>query len=246
MLEVALPSLRRPEIFWWDSRANSRSSFHAASSTFELILIAAILTCQDMSRSVPLQVLARWSSEFWPTRLAALALHPLLNPPRLRASPVHANISRRLIKSPKLYFFDVGLASCLPGIENKKQISAHPLMGALFENLVVIEALKHRYNRGLRSNLNFYRDSAGNEVDLVCSFADRQVGIEIKAGATVSSSFFDGLRRLSEALPEPLSSKMIVHGGDQEFNREGVVIANPRGFASRLFQVERSLQAVDT
>ena len=160
--------------------------------------------------------------------------------------PLHANISKRLIKSPKLYFFDVGLASYLLGIENKKQIFTHPLKGALFENLVIVEALKNRYNRGLRSNLHFYRDSGGHEVDLVCDVAGRQVGVEIKAGATVRSSFFNGLRRLSEALPRPLGEQMLVHGGDQEFTREGVIVTHPRGFSSQLLQVEKSLQAADT
>lgn len=157
--------------------------------------------------------------------------------------PLHANISKRLIKSPKLYFFDVGLAAYLLGIENKNQIFTHPLKGALFENLVVVEALKHRYNRGLRSNLHFYRDSTGNEVDLVCSFADRHVGIEIKAGATVSSDFFDGLRQLSAALPEPLAARMLVHGGEQESTREGVVVTSPRRFAGQLSRIEKSSQA---
>ena len=159
---------------------------------------------------------------------------------------LHAKISKRLIKSPKLYFFDVGLATYLLGIENKNQIYTHPLKGGLFENLVVVEALKHRYNRGLRSNLLFYRDSAGNEVDLVCSFADRKIGIEIKAGATVTGSFFDGLHRLSRALPEPLASTMLVHGGDREFTQEGVIVTNPRGFASRLLEVEEGLQGSDS
>jgi len=160
--------------------------------------------------------------------------------------PLHANISKRLIKSPKLYFFDVGLAAYLLGIENKKQIFTHPLKGSLFENLVVIEALKHRYNRGRRSNLHFYRDSAGNEVDLVLSYADLHVGIEIKAGTTVGGGFFDGLHRLSKALPEPLASQMLVHGGDQEFTREGVIVTSPRGFTPRLSQVEEGLQGSDS
>jgi predicted AAA+ superfamily ATPase len=156
--------------------------------------------------------------------------------------PLHANISKRLIKSPKLYFFDVGLAAYLLGIESENQIFTHPLKGALFENLVVIEALKHRYNLGRRSNLHFYRDSAGNEVDLVLSLAGRQVGVEIKAGATISSSFFEGLRRLSAALPEPLSARMLVYGGNQELKREGVIVTAPRGFAPRLVEVEEGLQ----
>ena len=160
--------------------------------------------------------------------------------------PLHANISKRLIKSPKLYFFDVGLAAYLLGIENKKQIFTHPLKGSLFENLVVIEALKHRYNRGRRSNLNFYRDNVGNEVDLVLSYANRHVGIEIKAGTTVSGGFFDGLRRLSTALPEPLASQLLVHGGDSEFTREGIFVTNPRQFIPRLVRVEEDLETPDS
>ncbi len=148
--------------------------------------------------------------------------------------PLHANLSKRLIKSPKLYFCDVGLAAYLLGIENPRQIFSHPLKGALFENLVVLEALKHRYNQGLRSNLYFYRDSGGNEVDLVCSFADRQVGIEIKAGATISSDFFTGLRKLSAALPHPLAAQLLVHAGDREYTREGVIVTHPRGLDAQL------------
>ena len=75
--------------------------------------------------------------------------------------PFHANIRKRLIKSPKLYFCDVGLASYLIGIEDPKQLVTHPLRGALFENLVVAEALKHRLNRGRQPNLSFFRDARG-------------------------------------------------------------------------------------
>ena len=157
--------------------------------------------------------------------------------------PLHANISKRLIKSPKLFFVDVGLAAYLLGIEHKSQIFTHPLKGGLFENLVVIEALKYRYNRGLRSNLHFYRDSAGHEVDLVCAFANHLVGIEAKAGSTVSGSFFDGLRRLSDTLPAPLAASVVVHGGDREFLREGVVVTHPRGFVPKLREIEQRLQA---
>ena len=75
--------------------------------------------------------------------------------------PYHANIRKRLVKSPKLYFYDVGLASYLIGIENAEQVITHPLRGPLFENMVVMETLKHRFNRGRESNLSFFRDSQG-------------------------------------------------------------------------------------
>jgi len=155
--------------------------------------------------------------------------------------PLHANLSKRLIKSPKLYFYDVGLAAYLLGIENERQIFTHPLKGGLFENLIVMEVLKHRYNRGLRSNLHFYRDRAGNEVDLVCSFADKLVGIEIKAGATVSGDSFKGLRRFSDALTPPLAGQMLVHAGDREYTREGVIVTHPRGLIDQLSRIEDEL-----
>lgn len=160
-------------------------------------------------------------------------------------TPLHANISKRLIKSPKLYFFDVGLAANLLGIENSKQIFTHPLKGALFENLIVLEALKHRYNHGRRSNLSFYRDSHGNEVDLICSYANRQLGIEIKSGATVASDYFKGLRNLRKTLPESLAAQMLVYGGTEEFTREGTTVTHPRGFINQLAMVENRLLAGD-
>ena len=81
--------------------------------------------------------------------------------------PFHANIRKRLIKSPKFYFYDVGLASYLNGIERPEQIATHPLRGPLFENAVVAEALKHRFNRGREHNLSFFRDAQGLECDLL-------------------------------------------------------------------------------
>lgn len=78
--------------------------------------------------------------------------------------PYFSNISKRLVKSPKLYFYDVGLAAFLLGIENDKQISRDPLRGNLFENMVIAETLKHRFNSGKKSNIYFYRDSKGNKL----------------------------------------------------------------------------------
>jgi predicted AAA+ superfamily ATPase len=105
-------------------------------------------------------------------------------------SPYLANLAKRLVKSPKLYFYDVGLAAYLLGIEQPQQLLAHPLRGGLFENLVILEALKYRYNQGKRSNLHFYRDSSGHEIDLIYALADRFLAIEIKSSETLSSHFF--------------------------------------------------------
>lgn len=114
--------------------------------------------------------------------------------------PWYANISKRLIKSPKLYFYDVGLASYLLGLENEKQVSRDPLRGNLFENMVVMEALKYRYNRGRRSNLFFYRESNGNEIDLLAENGRDLCAVEIKSGATVNPDYFKSLRHFVKAV----------------------------------------------
>jgi predicted AAA+ superfamily ATPase len=155
--------------------------------------------------------------------------------------PFHASLSKRLIKSPKLYFYDVGLASYLLGIETPRQVTTHPLKGPLFENLVVMEALKHRFNHGRRSNLSFYRDSSGVEVDLIYGLADRLLAVEIKAGETVSSSFFSSLRKLRTYLPEQVAGEILVHGGDTEAVRDHVRVTGPIGFVPTLAGLEQAV-----
>lgn len=141
-----------------------------------------------------------------------------------RLPPFHANLRRRLIKSPKLYFYDVGLASYLIGIERPEQIVTHPLRGPLFENMVVVEALKYRYNLGRPHNLSFFRDSRGLECDLLFKAASQMAAIEIKAGATVGRDFFDSLEAVSRAVPG-ISMKAVVYGGaDRQSRSAGEVV----------------------
>ena len=138
--------------------------------------------------------------------------------------PFSANIRKRLVKSPKLYFYDVGLASHLIGIEHAGQISTHPLRGPLFENAVVVEALKHRFHRGRRSNLSFFRDTRGLECDLLYENGNGLGAIEIKSGATIASDYFDALNRITKVLPQ-ISSKAVVYGGaDRQSRRDGEVV----------------------
>jgi len=155
--------------------------------------------------------------------------------------PFHANLSKRLVKSPKLYFYDVGLATYLLGIETPQQIATHPLRGALFENLVVVEALKHRFNLGRRSNLSFFRDRTGNEVDLVYALAEKMIAVEIKAGQTVSGSFLSILHSLDRMLPGAVVGKVLVHGAEADAVREGVHITGPIGFARTLSRLEAAM-----
>ena len=138
--------------------------------------------------------------------------------------PFYANIRKRLIKSPKLYFYDVGLASHLIGIEHAGQMSTHPLRGPLFENAVVVEALKHRFNRGRRSNLSFFRDIRGLECDLLYENGNGLGAIEIKSGATIASDYFDALNRIAKVLPQ-ISAKAVVYGGaDRQSRQNGEVV----------------------
>ena len=141
-----------------------------------------------------------------------------------RLQPHYTNMRKRLVKSPKLYFYDVGLASYLIGIQNAGQIATHPLRGALFENAVVSEVLKHRFNRGRRSNLSFFRDSNGLECDLFYETARGFGAVEIKSGATVASDYFFALNRVAEVVPE-IWSKAIVYGGTSTQSRTDALVS---------------------
>ncbi len=129
--------------------------------------------------------------------------------------PWHANIAKRQVKTPKLYFYDVGLAAYLLGAEHEVHISRHPLRGNLFENLIVVEALKYRFNRGLRNNLYFWRDAKGNEVDLVVEAGPDVMPVEIKAGATVTGDYFKGLLTFVDRLKTPPMARSLVYGGTE-------------------------------
>jgi len=152
--------------------------------------------------------------------------------------PFDANIRKRLIKSPKFYFYDVGLASYLIGIENKEQVATHPLRGALFENMVVAEALKHRFNRGRRSNLSFFRDSRGLECDIFYETGHGIGAIEVKSGSTVASDYCDSLNRIADLIPN-ISAKAVVYGGTARQSRDdcGIVPLSDLGGALERFDV---------
>ena len=156
--------------------------------------------------------------------------------------PHHANIRKRLVKSPKLYFYDVGLASYLIGIGHAEQIATHPLRGALFENAVVAETLKHRFNRGLRSNLSFFRDARGLECDLLYEAGPGIGAIEIKAGATVASDFFQSLNRVAELVPG-VSFKAVVYGGASRQSRNDCEVTPLNHLAELLEGFDGSLDS---
>jgi len=152
--------------------------------------------------------------------------------------PWHTNISKRQVKTPKLYFYDVGLASYLLGIEKESHVNRHPLRGNLFENMVVIEALKYRYHHGKRSNLYFWRDAKGNEVDLLIESGGDIAIVGIKSGATISSDYFKGLRTFTSRLASPVGACALVYDGDERQQRSDVTIWRTRDIGKMMHGLE--------
>jgi uncharacterized protein len=131
-----------------------------------------------------------------------------------RLSPHFNNFSKRLTKSPKLYFYDVGLASYLLGITNKSQLNAHPLRGSLFETLVVSELIKARFNEVKNNNLYYFRDSAGREVDVILDYPLGVRPIEIKASETLHNDFFKNIKYY-KTLNKEARKGVVVYAGDR-------------------------------
>ncbi len=126
----------------------------------------------------------------------------------------YENFGKRLIKNQKLYFTEVGLATWLLGIRDPGQVARDPLFGGLFENMVVLEALKARFNAGLDSELYFFRDSAGTEVDLLFRQShDHLVPIEIKGGMTWNKEFAKNILKLRQLSPK-FTGGFVVYAGD--------------------------------
>lgn len=127
--------------------------------------------------------------------------------------PYHENFGKRVIKSPKYYFMDTGLLCFLLGIENSQQVSRDPLIGQLFENLVVMDLVKNIYNKGKSGGLYFYRDSNGMEIDVLLQQGRKLIPIEIKSSSTYRPELLKGLKRFTE-LSDAIESGFLVYGGD--------------------------------
>jgi predicted AAA+ superfamily ATPase len=141
--------------------------------------------------------------------------------------PWFANLGKRLTKSPKLYFYDVGLAAWLMGITEQTHLASHPLRGHLFENLVVMEFVKHAEHHGERARLHFWRDSNGVEVDLLVenNMPPGTVGmVEIKSGQTFSTDALVPLQKVSALLGNAVQRHMLVYGGAEAYMRSGVEV----------------------
>lgn len=138
--------------------------------------------------------------------------------------PHHRNFGKRLIKSPKLYFHDPGLASHLLGVESEGVLHSHSARGALFETLIVNEFLKVRWHRGMPSNITFWRDNIGTEVDLVIESGETLTPVEIKAGQTFSADYVASLTHWTRYAGALAGQPHVVYAGQHSYDREGVSV----------------------
>ena len=133
-----------------------------------------------------------------------------------RLQPYFENFGKRVIKSSKIYFTDVGLASYLLDIENITQIKRDPLRGALFENMVILELMKFRLNQGKSPNLYFYRDNHRNEVDVIFKHGHKLLPIEIKSAQTFNNSFLKNIKFYHKIAGDRAQISYIIYAGEQQ------------------------------
>ncbi len=138
--------------------------------------------------------------------------------------PHHENFNKRIIKSPKLYFYDVGLATWLLNISSSEQLITHASRGALFENWVISELIKQRYNQGKSSNLYFWRDNTGNEVDVLIDQGEKLFPIEIKSGKTVTKDYFKNLNKYMGFAQDKAKKPALIYAGNTGQNRQNCTV----------------------
>jgi predicted AAA+ superfamily ATPase len=128
--------------------------------------------------------------------------------------PHYRNFNKRIVKTPKLYFYDTGLACSLLEIRTENQLSTHYLRGALFENLILAEFIKKRFNKGLRNNCYFWRDNKGIEIDCIVENGDKLIPVEIKSADTYNKDFFKNLNYWNNLSDNPVENSFVIYGGD--------------------------------
>jgi predicted AAA+ superfamily ATPase len=132
--------------------------------------------------------------------------------------PFYRNVGKRLVKTPKIYFYDTGLVCFLLGIENEQQLKTHPLRGAIFENMVTLEFLKSRFNAGKEPNIYFYRDKSQREVDIVQEFSAHYQAYEIKSAKAFHKDFLNNLQYLKSVLGNVLTTTQVIYDGETDIN----------------------------
>jgi predicted AAA+ superfamily ATPase len=137
-----------------------------------------------------------------------------------RLQPFYKNIGKRLVKTPKIYFYDTAMACYLMGIENVQQLATHPLRGAIFENMVILEFIKKRFNASKDSNLFFYRDKSQHEVDIVQEFGNEYHAYEVKSAKAFHKGFLDNLKYLKTIMGNSLLRTQVVYDGETSINAD--------------------------
>lgn len=145
--------------------------------------------------------------------------------------PHHQNFRKRLVKAPKLYLYDTGLACALMGIESADQLYAHPMRGGLFETFVVSELVKWRLNRGLPPQVYFWRDKTGHEIDCLAQRGATLLPIEIQSGKTVTRDSFKNLHYWEQLAGRKRGPAFLIHGGEQGQTRGSVSVLGWRTLA---------------
>jgi len=139
-----------------------------------------------------------------------------------RLPPHFQNFSKRLIKSPKLYFFDTGLLCWLLGIRSADQLATHPLRGAIFENYIIAELSKYHYFSGELPPFYYWRDQSGLEIDLIIEKGGKLIPVEMKSGQTITSDFFKGLIRWMKLAEDKARHPALIYGGEEGQERNGI------------------------
>ena len=147
-----------------------------------------------------------------------------------RLQPYYKNYNKRIVKTPKFYFYDTGLAASLLGISEPEELALSPFRGALFENLVVVEFLKHHFNSGIHNKLWFWRNNTGNEIDLLVDNGLKQIPIEIKSGKTISVDFFKGLKYWKKLTGEK-EAYLVYDGTEKQSRSDGITVLPLNGIA---------------
>jgi predicted AAA+ superfamily ATPase len=138
--------------------------------------------------------------------------------------PYFRNFNKRIIKSPKLYFFDTGLASWLLGITSADDLVAHFARGPLFENLIISEITKQQFQRGSTSELYFWQESNRREIDLLAERSGKLIIAEIKSGTTINASFFDNLLYFNKYAEEAVAQSYLIYGGKENQKRSAAEV----------------------
>ncbi len=149
--------------------------------------------------------------------------------------PYHTNLGKRLVKSPKIYFYDIGLALALLGISKDELLIQRSLYGAIFENMVIVDCLKNSNAVGAHAGLSFFRSSTGDEVDLVLELFGKTIPVEIKFSETLQSRFFKTINWFNDQV-KSASQPVLIYGGDKDHIRSGVLIISWKSLPAQLIK----------